>query len=440
MLSQNDIRHLTVRTAYGADLTVFAQLRGLNRSDAIGYLLNNGHHRSNAPKLTPLSTLSQKTKNATNEERKAIRKQIVNEANSLKQWWWVEIVKSKDPLRERLALFWHNHFTSSFRKVRCPDLLLRQNRLFSKYALGNFHDLLHEITQDAAMLIYLDGHKNKKGKPNENFARELLELFTLGQGNFSERDVKGAATAFTGWGVNRRTGKFRYSAKHHENQIISFLGQNIPSDGKLVVEHILRNPRTSEYIAEKVWNEFVSHESPDPDLMQKWGYKFRNSGYSIYVLVETVLHSDEFWDSRHRGALIKSPVDLLAGAFRELQIPVSDGGEWLRRRSMQLGQDLVDPPNVKGWAGGNSWITSQSLPLRERFVRRLVRGEEKNRREVMSAMNTTTSDSALRWDAQVTLEIMESWLLPLPSVYSVQATDHWRLLAQLVTDPAYQLR
>jgi uncharacterized protein (DUF1800 family) len=339
-----------------------------------------------------------------------------------------------------MTLFWHNHFTSSIRKVRSSDLLLRQNQLFRKHALGNFSDLLHMMARDPAIIIYLDGHKNRKANPNENFARELLELFTLGHGHYTENDVKAAALAFTGWGVDRKSGAFRFSARHHENRNVEFLGWRIVSDGEQVIERLLRHPRTAELVAEKVWAEFVSDAAPERTVIRAWASRFRKSGYLMRVLLEDVLVSDEFWDPIHRGSLVKSPVDLLAGAFRELQIPLSDHGMWLSRRSRQLGQDLFNPPNVRGWPGGISWITSQSLLVRERLVRQLIRGQEQTVRQDMKQMGTDASIKTIRWETQVPLSMMESWLLPLPAINLQPAADHWKLLSQLVADPTYQLR
>jgi len=440
MLSFDETRHLTVRTAFGADLSVLLHLRNLNRSEAVRRMLDRNKQSSPPPYVTPSRVVFRKRKNASREEKQLIRKRIIGETNSLKQWWWSEFVTSESPLRERMTLFWHNHFTSSIRKVRSSDLLLRQNQLFRKHALGNFSDLLHMMARDPAMIIYLDGHKNHKANPNENFARELLELFTLGHGHYTENDVKAAALAFTGWGVDRKSGAFRFSARHHENRNVEFLGWRIVSDGEQVIERLLRHPRTAELVAEKVWAEFVSDAAPERTVIRAWASRFRKSGYLMRVLLEDVLVSDEFWDPIHRGSLVKSPVDLLAGAFRELQIPLSDHGMWLSRRSRQLGQDLFNPPNVRGWPGGISWITSQSLLVREKLVTQLIRGQEQTGRQNMKQMGTDASTKTIRWETQVPLSMMESWLLPLPAINLQPAEDHWKLLSQLVADPTYQLR
>ena len=199
------------------------------------------------------------------------------------------MLATDQPLTERMVLFWHNHFTSSFQKVRYPAALLRQNALFRREALGNFATLLKDVARDPAMLIYLDGMRSVARQPNENFARELLELFTLGEGHYSEADIKAAARAFTGWTVDRETGEFRSRDHEHDDGEKTFLGQTGRFDGEQIIAILLRHPRTAETIVEKLWREFVSLK-PDPAEVKRLAASFRN-GYEIKPLMRSILLS-----------------------------------------------------------------------------------------------------------------------------------------------------
>ena len=219
------------------------------------------------------------------------------------------------------------------------------------------------------MLIYLDGMRSVARQPNENFARELLELFTLGEGHYSEADIKAAARAFTGWTVDRETGHFRTRDNEHDGGEKTFLGQTGRFDGDAIVAILLKHPRTAETIVEKLWREFVSLK-PDPAEVKRLAGSFR-ANYEIKPLMRAILLSAQFRDPANRGALIKSPVELVVGTVHLLGLPVPEKTQ-LVRMMQGLGQMPFDPPNVKGWAGGESWITTYTLLLRQQFLRRIV--------------------------------------------------------------------
>ena len=299
-----------------------------------------------------------------------IQRPLQEEGRELRNWWIEEMLATDQPLVERMVLFWHNHFTSSLQKTRYPSSLYWQNGLFRAQAFGNFATLLKLVARDPAMFIYLDGVRNVARQPNENFARELLELFTLGEGHYSEADIKAAARAFTGWSIERDTGHFVFREPQHDGAEKSFLGQTGRFGGEDILAILLRHPRTAETIVEKLWREFVSLK-PDTVEIKRLAASFRDSGYQIKPLMRALFLSASFRDPANRGALIKSPVDLIVGTVHVLGLPVPEKTQ-LARMMQGLGQNLFNPPNVKGWSGGESWITAYTLLQRQQLLRRIV--------------------------------------------------------------------
>ena len=287
------------------------------------------------------------------------------------------------PLTERMTLFWHNHFTSSQQKVRYAQLMFRQNALLREHALGNFATLLHAASKDPAMIIYLDSATNRKDKPNENFAREVMELFTLGEGHYTEADIREAARAFTGWSLEQDTVEFRNRPFLHDFGEKTVLGQRGRFDGDEVLDILLAQPRSAEFIVGKLWREFVS---PDPDAaeVRRIAAAFRDSRYDIRTALCELLLSPLFWQEDHRAVLVKSPVEFVVGSLRQFDLPVDDAAS-LSMVMAGLGQNLFAPPNVKGWPGGEAWINSATLLARKQFVERLFRTEEAFRPSAESA-------------------------------------------------------
>ncbi len=232
---------------------------------------------------------------------------------------------------EKMTLFWHNHFATSQKKVRYPQLMYRQNVLFRRHGLGNFATMLREVARDPAMIVFLDSATNRKGQPNENFARELMELFTLGEGHYSERDVKEAARAFTGWSIEPETGEFRFQRFQHDGGVKTVLSNTGNLNGDDVLDILLAHPRTAEFITEKLWREFVSPE-PEADEVKRLARAFRQSGYDISALMRELMTLNAFYASENRAALIKSPVELMVGTMKLFDIefknprPDRDGG------------------------------------------------------------------------------------------------------------------
>jgi len=380
----DEARHLLSRTAFGATPAEIQAFESMDYVAAVDRLLANFHAQAVTPAPSwvneGLAELQQKQKSAVQgltaekqgvgDKKLQIVRPVQEQGRELGNWWIEEMLVTDQPLVERMVLFWHNHFTSAFQKVRYPAALLRQNALFRHQALGNFATLLKDVARDPAMLIYLDGMRSVARQPNENFARELLELFTLGEGHYSEADIKAAARAFTGWTVDRETGEFRSRDHEHDDGEKTFLGQTGRFDGEQIIAILLRHPRTAETIVEKLWREFVSLQ-PDPAEVKRLAASFRQGGYEIKPLMRSILLSAQFRDPANRGALIKSPIELIVGTVHVLGLPVPEKTQ-LVRMMQGLGQTPFDPPNVKGWAGGESWVTTYTLLLRQQFLRRIV--------------------------------------------------------------------
>jgi len=385
-------------------------------------------------------------KKLTREERKAIRKIIRARHIELKAWWLNECIKTPNPLIERMTLFWHNHFTSSLKKVKWPNFMYQQNEVLRSHCMGNFGRLLHAVSRDPAMLIYLDNVSNNKDKPNENFARELLELFTLGEGNYTEHDVREAARAFTGWKVRRPTAEYRFARKKHDFGSKTFLGKTGKLDGDDIIKRLLKHPRTATTITGKLWKEFVSL-TPNNTKIEQLADIFRNNNYEIKPVLETIFLSAEFRSSSNYGTLIKSPLELTVGTVRQLQIHVHDLAP-IARYSRRLGQDIMDPPTVKGWPGGKRWISADTLLARQAFLQKISRGRDmhhmhnKRMKKDKMMMDISMSDNFLLdlTANQLNGDMVDKVLLPIKKVNPVSSEDLYKYTMQLLLDPVYQLK
>ena len=376
-LGFDDARHLLTRTSYAATPTDIESFAQLSREQAADRLLA----WTDKPRTTPAPGWVHEPvysglqfRDMTAEQRRDVQRINVARGFELRGWWLQEMVTTPSPLTEKMVLFWHNHFVSSQQKVRQPQYLYRQNLLLREHALGNFGTFLHAIARDPAMVIYLDNASNRKGQPNENFAREVMELFTLGEGHYTESDVKEAARAFTGWSIDPSTGAFLYRVQAHDDGMKTVLGKTGPLDGGAVLDILLAQPQTAQLIMRKLWREFISAE-PDEAEVRRIASVFRDSRYNIRTALRAMLVSDAFYAPQHRAALIKSPVDLVVGTLRQFQFTTSDAQPFALVVA-QLGQNLFSPPNVKGWPGGESWINATTLLARKQFLDRLFRAEE----------------------------------------------------------------
>ena len=377
-LGFDDARHLLSRTSFAAAPADVDRFAKLTREQAADRLLAADKSRITAPPewVREPVTPAQQLRAMSAEERQAWQRTNVARGMEMRGWWLQEMVATPSPLSEKMTLFWHNHFVSSQQKVRQPQYLYRQHLLLREHAMGNFGAFLHAIARDPAMVIYLDSASNRKGQPNENFAREVMELFTLGEGNYTERDIKDAARAFTGWGIDAEKGEFLFRAPAHDDGMKSVLGQSGAFDGDAVLDILLAQPQTAEFIVHKLWREFVSPgvNAADAAEVKRIAGVFRDSRYDIRAALRALLTSDAFYAPQHRATLVKSPVDLVVGTLRQFQFTTGDTAPFALVVA-QLGQNLFSPPNVKGWPGGDAWINSTTLLARKQFLDRLFRSE-----------------------------------------------------------------
>jgi uncharacterized protein (DUF1800 family) len=376
-LGFDDARHLLNRTSLAGTPEDIASFGRLTRQQAAERLLGAPSGAAITPPPAwvdePFQSL-RRFRTMSAEERKLAQREVFQRSFELQSWWLTEFLATRSPLAEKMTLFWHNHFVTSFQKVRSPQLLYRQNVLLRSHALGNFGELLRAVARDPAMLIYLDNAISRKEQPNENFARELMELFTLGEGNYGEQDVKEAARAFTGWSVEPETGKFLFREQAHDGGVKTVLGRTGSFDGGAVLDILLAQPQTAEFVAGKLWREFVSPVA-DPVEVRRIARAFRESGYDIRTALNALLVSDAFYAPQNRAALIKSPIELVVGTLRQFDFKTGEVLPFVVTAN-QLGQRLFAPPNVKGWPGGEAWINSTTFLARKAFLERLFRVEE----------------------------------------------------------------
>lgn len=426
------VRHFLARSGFEASANEILASKNKNYPELVERMLDSVIKDAETPEpdwVDELPPSPRERKKMSVEEKKELRYWIREKSKSLKAWWYQEMINTSSPLTERMTLFWHNHFTSSLRKVRWPPLLYRQNLLLRKHALGNFRDLLKDIAKDPAMLLYLDNARNFKNKNNENFARELLELFTLGEGHYSEQDIREAARAFTGWTVNRRTTKFRVARFRHDNGDKTFLGYHGNFNGDDIIEIILKQPQVSEFIVSKLWYEFISPELDEAEV-ERLATLFRKNNYEIKPLMREIFLSKYFMDIDNRGVLVKSPVDLLVGTVRMFKLKLKQEDMLkLAGAGKHMGQDIFDPPNVRGWKPGEAWIDANSLLIRQNIIKKIT----KKIKSSSSVKLRQPVDDEFR-------NISTMVMLALPPIRKSNGLTRGELIMDLMNDPVYQVK
>jgi len=284
-------------------------------------------------------------------------------------WWANRMLATEQPLQEKMALFWHDHFATSNVKVRDYRKLRRQLELFHAEGLGNFRALLLGVTQDPGMLVFLDNGDNVKQHPNENFGRELMELFSMGDGNYTERDIREASRAFTGWTNDGL--EFVINADAHDSGSKTVLGSTGTFDGEQVIDIILSQPVTADFIAGKIYRYFVRDELSQK-TQSRLGNVLRDNGYELKPLLKTILLSKDFYSPASVATQIKSPVQLAVSTYKKLGLKHIPTIPDFNSATRGLGQELFHPPNVAGWAGGRTWITPATLLDRGNFARSVL--------------------------------------------------------------------
>jgi len=307
-------------------------------------------------------------------EKKALQAEKLREGRQmmadLRTWWLNRMRWSPFPAREKATLFWHGHWATSVEKVKDPFAMWQQNETLRAHALGGFEAMAGEISRDPAMMRYLDLAQSKREKPNENFARELMELFTLGEGHYSEEDIREAARAFTGYRINPVNQQFVFAGRQHDDGGKIFFGFEGNLSGGDIVGFLAADPQCARFLGRKLW-AFYASENPSPQLVEALAETYRREHMDARRLLRTVFRSHEFYGPDVVRQQIKSPVQWLVQACKELEIPLPRESDGILR---QLGQTLFAPPNVKGWDGGRAWISSATLLLRYNIAGRIVRG------------------------------------------------------------------
>lgn len=314
----------------------------------------------------------QQRKELTADERKMVQQKNRDGIRNLNIYWLHEMVNSSAQLREKMAFFWHGHFA-----CRNLNIFFQQGLLdvIRRNALGNFGTLLKEVSKNAAMLNFLNNQQNRKDHPNENFAREVMELFTLGRGNYTENDVKEAARAFTGWSATLK-GEYIFRKGQHDFGTKTVLGRTGDFDGGEVLDILLQQKQTAKFITHKLY-KFLVNEQVDNVKVEWLADRFYRNDYDISKLLEDIFTSDWFYEEKNIGAKIKSPVELITGIQRMLPMKF-ERDEVLLLIQRSLGQLLFYPPNVAGWPGGKNWIDSSTLMMRMRIPQMLDDKDEFN--------------------------------------------------------------
>lgn len=459
MTNQQKIQHLYWRAGFGLPPQSFVQINQAPKN-LVKKLLKEAQRVPPIPvpayKIPSKEVFQKMTGKQKQEKNKELR-ELTGEYNA--NWIKHMAGDNSSPLLEKMSLFWHGHFACESKRV---DFAARQLETIRKNALGNFRDLLVGISKDAAMILYLNNQQNKKKSPNENFARELMELFTIGRGNYTEKDIKEAARAFTGWSVNRLTGEFEFKARQHDEGEKTFMGQTGNFDGEDIIDIILDQKQTAHYLVTKIYRYFVN-EKVDKKRVAKLAANFFSSNYDIAKLIQAILESDWFYAAENVGAKIKSPIEFIVGLAKVLDIKFKDTKSVISTQ-YALGQVLFRPPNVAGWKGGTAWIDNATLMLRmnmaafafeqsEMNIRFKDQPEEKKRKRLkklkleastkslQKLFNTTTTDvqGLANYLLQNPIETKGTFVEELAQ-YTASDEDKFRFyLLGLMSLPEYQM-
>jgi len=367
--------HLLRRAGFGGTPAEIDELAAMSHSDAVEKMLAFKYDGNLAFNL----------------QRKFDEVGYIANLSDLQYWWLLTMVRTKQPLQERMTLFWHGHFTTAYSKVKREMELMQQNQLYRDFALGNFKEMVKQVSRNPAMIEYLDGQSNRKGKPNENYARELMELFTVGIGNYSEQDVREAARAFTGWSYKGQA--YSFNKAQHDDGPKTFMGKTGNFNGDDIIDIIIDNRQSGRFITTELWNTFA-YANPAPEIVERLTDVFYKNNYSIQEVMRAIFNSPEFLSPQAYRAIIKNPAELVVGALRQLGTTGVEVN--VARATSAMGQVLFSPPTVKGWDGGLSWINSSLYFERANGMNSLALGRGANDRfdpqRIISTANVDSTD------------------------------------------------
>lgn len=361
------VKHLFARAAFGMRFEDLRHYKGMRIKKVVKSLFDDSENADPITAVTDNSSFEMLVKGDSAAKKMFLQAQRDQEKD-LNLAWITKMGATNATLREKMTLFWNNHFACRTLKAGFAQQL---NNIQRENALGNFHTLVTEVSKSPAMLQFLNNQQNHKGHPNENFARELMELFTIGRGNYTEQDVKESARAFTGWGFDM-DGTFKMRNFLHDSGQKTFLGQTGNFDGDDIIRIILARKETAHFVSNKLY-KYLVNEVPDPDHVNAMADVFYNANYEIKPLLEFVFTADWFYADKNTGNLIKSPVELLVGLNRQFYINY-EKPDVILLFERTLGQVLFNPPNVAGWSGGRNWIDSSSLMYRIKIPSTLLNG------------------------------------------------------------------
>jgi len=351
------IKHLFSRAGFGMRFEDLKKYKNTSINKAVKELFENSDNDDPITIVTESADIMMFAKADADTKKKLFQMEREQEKN-LNVGWITKMSTTDAVLREKMTLFWSNHFSCRDGKATYIQQL---NNIQRANALGNFRTLLIQVSQSPAMLLFLNNQQNHKGHPNENFARELMELFTIGRGNYTEQDIKESARAFTGWGFDK-DGIFKMRPFLHDAGAKTFMSKTGNFQGEDIIDIILSKKQTAHFISTKLY-KYLVNEIPDDAHINAMADVLFNAGYEIKPLLEFVFNADWFYDDKNTGNLIKSPIDFIVGLNRQFYVTYQKP-DVLLLFQRALGQELFYPPNVAGWPGGRNWIDSSSLMYR----------------------------------------------------------------------------
>ena len=356
-LTNKQIQHLYWRAGFGISYQELETVNTFSKDQIVDQLFKN--HTAITPLQMDFGALLKNPRELSKEERRKLRQLRNTKMTELNLLWLNQLITTESILREKMTLFFHDHFAV---RLRTPRACIHLNNVIRKNALENFGDMLMEVSKSPAMLIFLNNRQNRKDHPNENFAREVMELFTLGRDNgYTENDIKEAARAFTGWNFTKM-GSFVFRSAHHDYGSKTILGKTGNFTGEDVIQILLEEKQTARYICQKLYQYFVNDTIVDVHV-EKLTEVLYNSNYDLSAVMKSLLKSDWFYKPVNIGSKIKSPIELIVGLNRPFKVTF-ENPKVLLYLQKKLNQMLFFPPNVAGWPGGKAWIDNSTLMLR----------------------------------------------------------------------------
>jgi uncharacterized protein (DUF1800 family) len=364
------VSHLYRRAGFGATPAQVGAAAGSDWGSLVEDLLaglttaDEGASGVPGPTLTSLQDLP-RTGKLPLADRRALQRTLRAEGRTLRSWWLQRMTATSTPLREKLTLLLHGQFPTALTKVRVPSLMYRQNQIFRQQGYGNFGTLAQAVAKDPAMMIWLDTDTDSLSHPNENFARELMERFTMGVGTYTEDDVRAGARAFTGWRLDRRTGSWRLDAAQHDNGVKTFLGHTGNLSGEDVVDIATRTPASARWVVARMWS-FLAYPVATTDTVVSDLAPRYAADLDITALLRAIFTHPAFVSPTARGGLVKQPIEFVVGTLRAVGLPASSPR--LVEVLAGLGQVPFDPPNVGGWGANQYWLSTAATYTRVRFA------------------------------------------------------------------------